>query len=353
MGFWSGQSLVNQLSSLLTAKVIAELPKVLLHDHVDGGLRPQTIIEIARQINLELPANEPELLQERIFASCNEGSLEKYLKNFDYTIAVMQSYENLVRVSRECVIDLALDGVVYAEVRGAPELFTQGGLSISQVIEATLQGISEGVIEAKSLNRSIETNFIACAMRHTNRSLEVAETTLKFRDKGVVGFDIAGAELGFPASNHRAAFDLLHDQGFPYTIHAGEAAPFESMRDAITNCRAKRIGHGVRLIDEIDLSGDTPKLSDDAQMVRDLQIHLEMAPTSNLQTGAATDYESHPAAVLHDLGFNIALNTDNRLMSNTTLSREYELIGNIHNWTIEDLVEMNKKAQAAAFKSIH
>ncbi len=352
MGVRSRQSLVDPLNSLLPAKDIAALPKVLLHDHVDGGLRAKTIIEIAQQINLELPAYDPESLQERIFASCNEGSLEKYLKNFDYTIAVMQSYENLVRVSRECVVDLALDGVIYAEVRGAPELFTQGGLSISQVIEATLQGISEGVIEAKSLNRRIETNFIACAMRHTNRSLEVAESVLRYRDKGVVGFDIAGAESGFPASNHRAAFDLLHNQGFPYTIHAGEAAPFESMRDAITNCRAKRIGHGVRLIDEIDLSGDTPRLSDDAKMIRDLQIHLEMAPTSNLQTGAAANYESHPAAVLHDLGFNIALNTDNRLMSNTTLSREYELMSNIHNWTLEDLVEMNAKAQAAAFNTI-
>ncbi|MEY3185447.1 MAG: hypothetical protein RIR58_183 [Actinomycetota bacterium] len=337
---------------MLQTKDITELPKVLLHDHVDGGLRPQTIIDIARQIDLELPSYDPDSLQDSIFASCNEGSLEKYLKNFDYTIAVMQSYENLVRVSRECVIDLALDGVVYAEVRGAPELFTQGGLTISQVIEATLQGISEGVTEAQSLNRKIETKFIACAMRHTNRSLEVAETILKFRDKGVVGFDIAGAESGFPASNHRAAFDLLHDQGFPYTIHAGEAAPFESMRDAIINCRAKRIGHGVRLIDEIDLSGDAPKLSDDAKMIRDRQIHLEMAPTSNLQTGAAADYESHPAAVLHDLGFNIALNTDNRLMSNTSLSREYVLMGNIHNWSIEDLVEMNKKAQAAAFAQV-
>ena len=330
-------------------KDIQDLPKVLLHDHVDGGLRPHTIIELAREINLDLPSLDPDELQELIFASCNEGSLEKYLKNFDYTIAVMQSYENLVRVSRECVLDLASDGVVYAEVRGAPELFTQGGLTISDVIAATLEGIAEGVQEAKSRGKSIETYFIACAMRHASRSLEVAEVVLNYRNKRVVGFDIAGAEAGFPASNHRAAFDLLHRNNFPYTIHAGEAAPFSSMQDAITNCKANRIGHGVRLIDEIDFSTESPKLSDAAKYIRDHQIHLEMAPTSNLQTGAAQSYKEHPAAALHALGFNVALNTDNRLMSNTSLSREYELMSQSHDWNLETITVMNQRARAAAF----
>jgi adenosine deaminase len=333
----------------VTFKELQTLPKVLLHDHVDGGLRPQTIIEIAKEINLALPSYEADALQQIIFESCNEGSLEKYLKNFDYTIAVMQSYENLVRVSRECVLDLAQDGVIYAEVRGAPELFTQGGLSIAEVISATLEGISQGITEAKTQGKIIETYFIACAMRHANRSLEVAETVLQFRDKGVVGFDIAGAESGFPASNHRAAFDLLHDQGFPYTIHAGEAAAFTSMQDAITNCRAKRIGHGVRLIDEIDFSSDTPVLSDAAKFILDQQIHLEMAPTSNLQTGAAMSYQTHPAAILHELGFNVALNTDNRLMSNTTLTREYEVMSQAHNWDLKVAETMNQRARKAAF----
>jgi adenosine deaminase len=334
---------------LLSIQQIQSTPKVLLHDHVDGGLRTSTIIELAEGLEIDLPSLEPEELQKKIFKSCSEGSLEKYLKNFDYTIAVMQSYENLVRVARECVVDLAFDGVVYAEVRGAPELFTQQGLSISQVIEATLQGITEGVEESKSAGMAIEAYFISCAMRHTNRSLEVAETTLKYREKGVVGFDIAGAESGFPASNHSAAFQLLHNNMFPYTIHAGEAAPFTSMHDAIINCHANRIGHGVRLIDEIDLSGDTAKLSDNAKMVLDANLHLEMAPTSNLQTGAVSDYASHPAAILHELGFNVALNTDNRLMSNTTLSREYELMANTHGWNLEIINEMNQKARSAAF----
>lgn len=331
---------------------ITAVSKTLLHDHVDGGLRCSTIIELAKEINLSLPSYDEKELQELIFASCNEGSLEKYLKNFDYTIAVMQSYENLVRVARECVIDLANDGVTYAEVRGAPELFTQGGLSIHDVIAATLDGIREGEQQARSNGKRIETYFIACAMRHANRSLEVAETLLEFRQRGitgVVGFDIAGAESGFPASNHRAAFDLLYENRFPYTIHAGEAAPFSSMRDAIKNCRATRIGHGVRIIDEIDFSSDTPKLSDDAKYILDNQIHLEMAPTSNLQTGAAQSYETHPAAILHELGFNVALNTDNRLMSNTTLSREYEVMSRVHNWQPSTIEIMNKKARRAAF----
>lgn len=330
-------------------ELIKALPKTILHDHVDGGLRPSTIIEIAKKISLTLPSYHPEELQIEIFESCSEGSLERYLKNFDYTIAVMQSYENLVRVARECVIDLAADGVTYAEVRGAPELFTREGLSLAQVIEATLDGLAEGVQEVRSRGREIAAYFIPCAMRHTNRSLEVAQTLLRYRDKGVVGFDIAGPESGFPASNHRPAFDYLAANDFPYTIHAGEAAPFDSMKDAIINCKAVRIGHGVRIIDEIDLTGEAPRLSEAAKMIRDMNIHLEMAPTSNIQTGAVRDYSDHPAAILHELGFNIAINTDNRLMSNTSLSREYSLMSETHNWSLLDIEKMNQQARAAAF----
>lgn len=201
----------------------------------------------------------------------------------------------------------------------------------------------------KTQGKAIETYFIACAMRHANRSLEVAQTVLEYREKGVVGFDIAGAEAGFPASNHKAAFDLLHENNFPYTIHAGEAAAFSSMQDAIENCRANRIGHGVRLIDEIDFSKAEPKLSDAAKYIRDRQIHLEMAPTSNLQTGAAKDYATHPAAILHELGFNLSLNTDNRLMSNTSLSREYAQMSEIHGWDQSTIETMNRRAREAAF----
>jgi adenosine deaminase len=328
---------------------ITAIPKVLLHDHVDGGLRAQTIIELAREINFDLPSYEAHQLQALIYESCNEGSLEKYLKNFDYTIAVMQSHDNLVRVARECVEDLARDGIVYAEVRGAPELFTQGGLSIEQVIEATLIGLEEGMENVARNGGKITVRFITCAMRHTNLSLDVARATLKYRNHGVVGFDIAGPEAGYPAKNHKAAFDLLYEEGFPFTIHAGEADSVDSMIDAIHYCRAKRIGHGVRIMDAIDLSGDSPRLNDFAQYVLDQQIHLEMAPTSNLQTGAALSYEKHPAGLLHSLGFNLALNTDNRLMSNTTLSREYELMSAAHGWSNTVIAEMNTRALSAVF----
>jgi len=312
-------------------KEIQAIPKVLLHDHVDGGLRPQTIIELARSIDFPLPSYIDTQLQEIIFQSCNEGSLEKYLKNFDYTIAVMQSYENLMRVARECVEDLAADGIVYAEVRGAPELFTAQGLSIADVIEATLAGLEEGMSEVRHQGKAITVRFITCAMRHTERSFEVAKATLRYRHRGVVGFDIAGAERGFPAKNHIAAFNLLHENNFPYTIHAGEAAAVDSMVDAINT------------------NEDSPILSDIAKMILDQQIHLEMAPTSNIQTGAVKSYSSHPAAILHSLGFNIALNTDNRLMSKTSLSNEYEVMSNTHGWTQEDIEIMNSRALKAIF----
>ena len=328
---------------------IIDLPKVLLHDHIDGGLRPQTIVELASQINLPLPSDEEDTLQELIYEACNQGSLEKYLKNFDYTIAVMQTEDNLIRVARECVLDLAADGIYYAEVRGAPELFTQQGLSMRNVVEATLEGLRQGIQEAKSLGFSITTNLIICAMRQNNLSLEAAQLALEFREKGVVGFDIAGPEYGFPARNHLPAFELLQRKSFPFTIHAGESDSFASVLEAINLCGASRIGHGIRIMDEIDISQDQAVLSDASKAIRDQQIHLEMSPTSNLQTGNIKDYNSHPAGVLVELGFNIALNTDNRLMSATSLSREYKVMQDAHNWDLNQINIMNTNALRAAF----
>ena len=328
---------------------IIDLPKVLLHDHIDGGLRPQTIIELANQINLPLPSHEADAFQELIYEACNQGSLEKYLKNFDYTIAVMQTQDNLIRVARECVLDLAADGIHYAEVRGAPELFTRHGLSMRNVVEATLEGLRQGMQEAKKLGLSITTNLIICAMRQNNLSLEAAQIALEFREKGVVGFDIAGPEYGFPARNHLPAFELLQRKSFPFTIHAGESDSFASMLEAINVCGASRIGHGIRIMDEIDISQDQAVLSDASKAIRDQQIHLEMSPTSNLQTGNIKDYNSHPAGVLIELGFNIALNTDNRLMSATSLSREYKVMQDAHNWDLNQINIMNANALRAAF----
>ena len=328
---------------------IIDLPKVLLHDHIDGGLRPQTIVELASQINLPLPSDEEDTLQELIYEACNQGSLEKYLKNFDYTIAVMQTQDNLIRVARECVLDLAADGIHYAEVRGAPELFTRLGLSMRNVVEATLEGLRQGMQEAKKLGLSITTNLIICAMRQNNLSLEAAQLALEFREKGVVGFDIAGPEYGFPARNHLPAFELLQRKSFPFTIHAGESDSFASVLEAINLCGASRIGHGIRIMDEINISQDQAVLSDASKAIRDQQIHLEMSPTSNLQTGNIKDYNSHPAGVLIELGFNIALNTDNRLMSATSLSREYKVMQDAHNWDLNQINIMNANALRAAF----
>jgi len=328
---------------------LIDLPKVLLHDHIDGGLRPQTIIELASQINLPLPSHEADAFQELIYEACNQGSLEKYLKNFDYTIAVMQTENNLIRVARECVLDLAADGIHYAEVRGAPELFTKQGLSMRNVVEATLEGLRQGMQEAKNLGLSITTNLIICAMRQNNLSLEAAQLALEFREKGVVGFDIAGPEYGFSARNHLRAFELLQRKAFPFTIHAGESDSFASMLEAINLCGASRIGHGIRIMDEIDISQDQAVLSDASKAIRDQQIHLEMSPTSNLQTGNIKDYDSHPAGVLIELGFNVALNTDNRLMSATSLSREYKVMQDAHNWDLNQINIMNTNALRAAF----
>jgi len=328
---------------------LKSLSKTLLHDHLDGGLRPSTLIDIAREISLELPSDDPVELQAKIFAACNEGDLEKYLKNFDYTIAAMQSRDHIIRIARECVEDLAKDGVTYAEVRGAPELFTRGGLSISGVVEATLIGYEEGMQIVRSSGGNIEVRAILCAMRHQERSLEVAQEALNYRERGVVGFDIAGPERGYPASKHRAAFELLIERDFPFTIHAGEAGPFEYIEEAISKFDARRIGHGYRLVDELKISGDTVSLSDKAKLIRDSQIHIEMAPTSNIQTGLATRYEEHPAGLFHKLGFNVALNTDNRLMSATTLSDEYQRMSTAHGWNLEVVETMNAKALEAAF----
>jgi adenosine deaminase len=298
---------------------------------------------------LPLPSHEAGAFQELIYEACNQGSLEKYLKNFDYTIAVMQTKDNLIRVARECVLDLAADGIHYAEVRGAPELFTRHGLSMRNVVEATLEGLRQGMQEAKSLGLSITTNLIICAMRQNNLSLEAAQIALEFREKGVVGFDIAGPEYGFPARNHLPAFELLQRKSFPFTIHAGESDSFASMLEAINLCGASRIGHGIRIMDEIDISQDQAVLSDASKAIRDQQIHLEMSPTSNLQTGNIKDYNSHPAGVLIELGFNIALNTDNRLMSATSLSREYKVMQDAHNWDLNQINIMNANALRAAF----
>ena len=331
---------------MLSREQIHALPKVILHDHLDGDLRPQTIIEIANEISYtELPTTDGDELTRWFVDSCSAGSLEKYLRTFDHTIAVMQTREHIRRVSRECVLDLALDNVIYAEIRVAPEHFTKRGLSLDDVTDSMITGYNEGIEEAARSGKKIAVGTILCAMRHYDRSMEIAELAVNWRNRGVVGFDIAGAEKGFPASNHKAAFDYLRSEGLPFTIHAGEADGVASIKDALENCHAARIGHGVRLADEIN----GKDLSTFAREVRDRGVHLEMAPTSNIQTGVVPDYASHPITAMKKLGFNVGINTDNRLMSGTSATRESFEIARAHDWALVDFKEIAESAARAAF----
>jgi adenosine deaminase len=329
---------------------IKRVPKALLHDHLDGGLRPETIIEIAQQIGYKkLPTDDPKELANWFEESCNSHSLVRYLETFSHTIAVMQSKEAIIRVSRECAIDLARDGVVYAEVRGAPELFTEKGLTIDQVVEATLEGFKQGMAEAASEGNKIRVESLLCGMRQNNRSQEAAAAVVKYRDKGVVGFDIAGPEDGFPPTNQLEIFEYLRKENAHFTIHSGEAYGLPSIWEAIQICGAERLGHGVRIIDDIDFSRDKPKLGPLASYVRDRRIPLELCPTSNLQTGAAKTYAEHPIGMLAKLRFRVTLNTDNRLMSRTSMSNEMNQCVKSFGWKFADLQRVTVNALKSSF----
>jgi adenosine deaminase len=329
---------------------IKRIPKVLLHDHLDGGLRPQTIIDIAAEIGYTLlPTNNAAELATWFRESCDSGSLVRYLETFSHTIAVMQRREDIIRVARECALDLARDGVVYAEVRGAPELFTQKGLTMADVVEATLEGYKQGMAQAKTEGHEIAVYSILCGMRQNKHSQEVAELVVKYRNLGVVGFDIAGPEDGFPPSDQKETFDYLRKEDAHFTIHAGEAYGLPSIWEAIQLCGAERLGHGVRIIDDIDFSGPEPILGQLASYVRDRRIPLELCPTSNLQTGAAKSYAEHPIGVLAKLRFRITLNTDNRLMSQTSMSFEMSEAVKAFGWDFTELQRVTINAMKSAF----
>lgn len=314
------------------------LPKVLLHDHLDGGLRPETIIEIAEEIGYKnLPTDKPTELADWYQDACDSGSLVRYLETFDHTIAVMQREQDMIRVAKEAVIDLANDGVIYAEVRVAPEHFTKKGMVLEQVVEAMLEGYRLGEIET-----GLKVNTILCGMRQLDMSQTVAELVVKYREKGVVAFDIAGPEKGFPPTLQQETFDYLKRNEIPFTIHAGEADGPESINLAINACGATRIGHGVRIVDDLPDGAI-------AKQVLDQQIHLEVAPTSNLQTGVADTYAHHPIERLFDLGFNIGINTDNRLMSRTSMSHEFAECKKAFGWGLAEFRELTLSAMNAAF----
>ena len=338
------------MNSTPTSDQIKRVPKVLLHDHLDGGLRPQTIIDIANEIGyMALPTQDAGELATWFRESCDSGSLVRYLETFSHTIAVMQRREDIIRVARECALDLARDGVVYAEVRGAPELFTEKSLTMSDVVEATLEGYRLGIADAAAQGLTIAVYAILCGMRQNNRSQEVAELVVKYRDKGVIGFDIAGPEDGFPPSDQKESFDYLRKENAHFTIHAGEAYGLPSIWEAIQICGAERLGHGVRIIDDIDFSGPEPKLGLLASYVRDRRIPLELCPTSNLQTGVAKTYAEHPIGALAKLRFRVTLNTDNRLMSQTSLSFEMAESVKAFGWDLAELQRVTINAMKSAF----
>ena len=325
---------------------IVQAPKALLHDHLDGGLRPATIIELAAEIGHALPATDPDELGRWFVAAADSGSLERYLETFSHTVAVMQTEAALRRVASECAQDLAADGVVYAEVRFAPEQHLKAGLTLPRVVESVLAGFEEGCALAAGQGTQIRIGTLLTAMRHAARSMEIAELAIAFRDVGVVGFDIAGAEAGYPPTRHLDAFEYLQRENYHFTIHAGEAFGLPSIWQAIQWCGADRLGHGVRIVDDISADGQLGRL---AAYVRDKRIPLELCPSSNVQTGAAASIARHPIKLLRDLRFRITVNTDNRLMSGTSMSREMALLVEAFGWGWAELQWFTINAMKSAF----
>lgn len=352
----------------LSAEQIRAVPKVLLHDHLDGGLRPQTVIDLAAEAGYDgLPATEAGALGTWFRDSADSGSLERYLSTFEQVLAVMQTAPALTRIAREAVLDLADDGVVYAELRYAPEQHLRAGLDLDAVVSAVERGLREGEEEARARGQRIHATALLTAMRHAARSREIAELTVRHRDHGVVGFDIAGAEAGFPPTRHLDAFEYLRHENAHFTIHAGEAFGLPSIWEALQWCGAERLGHGVRLVDDLTLDGrpvaelDRPYAEWDpaelarvevgrlAAYVRDRRVALEMCPTSNLQTGAAPSIAAHPITLLTRLRFRVTVNTDNRLMSGTSMSRELGLLVEQAGWHAGDLRRVAVDAMKSAF----
>jgi adenosine deaminase len=356
----------------VSTEELLQAPKVLLHDHLDGGLRPQTMLDLAAECGYsDLPETDAGALRSWFRESADSGSLPRYLETFDHTLAVMQTRDGLFRVASECAQDLAADGVVYAESRYAPEQHLTKGLTLEGVVEAVNAGLRDGEARAAEAGNPIRVTSLLTAMRHAAKSTEIAELAIRYRDQGVSGFDIAGAEAGYPPTRHLDAFEYLQRENFHFTIHAGEAFGLPSIWQAIQWCGADRLGHGVRIVDDITIDGSPfaewlegnkddadaltsldlgrVRLGRLAAYVRDKRIPLEMCPSSNLQTSAALSISHHPITLLRRLRFRVTLNTDNRLMSGTSMSREAALLRDEAGWTLEDLRWVTINAMKSAF----
>ncbi len=321
-------------------------PKVLLHDHLDGGLRPGTVVELAREYGYDrLPTTDVDALARWFVTGAARRDLVLYLEAFEHTVGVLQHRDALIRAAAECVEDLAADGVVYAEVRFAPEQHLQAGLTLDEVVAAVLEGFRLG-----SLGRFITVYALLSAMRTAARSMEIAELAVRWRDAGVVGFDIAGAEAGYPPTRHLDAFQYVARENFHTTIHAGEAFGLPSIWEALQWCGAERLGHGVRVIDDISRSPDGHyRLGRLAAYVRDRRVPLEMCPTSNVNTGAAPSIAEHPIGVLRRLRFRVTVNTDNRLMSATSMTQELDQLADAFGYGWDDFEWLTVNAMKSAF----
>src|SRR6476619_6613167 len=306
-------------------EAIARAPKALLHDHLDGGLRPLTIVDLAAEFGYDgLPTTDPGELAAHIREGADRKSLELYLETFAHTVGVMQERDAIIRVAAECAEDLAADGVVYAEIRMAPELCTARGLTLDEVQAAILEGYRLGEARAAAAGRPIVVRSLVTAMRQAARSVEVAECAIRWRDDGVVGFDIAGPEKGYPPTRYLDAFETIRRANFHITIHAGESFGLPSIWEALQFAGAERLGHGVRIVDDITVRDDgTVQLGRLAAFVRDRRVPLEMCPSSNVHTGAAASIAEHPIDLLRRLRFRVTVNTDNRLMSGVSMSSEF------------------------------
>ncbi len=331
---------------LVAALDFRKLPKVLLHEHLDGGLRPSTVVELAKENGyIGLPTEDAGELAAWFHRGAQKGNLPEYLEGFAHTSGVMQTEESLERVAYEFLEDMKQDGVVYAEVRFAPLLHTDGGLTQDEVVSAVLTGMRRG-----EKDFGVKWGVIICALRHLNSSLEAAELAIRWRGEGVVGFDLAGGESGFPPKKHIEAFHAIQRANFHITIHAGEAFGVESIWQALQYCGAHRLGHGTRLRDDIRIREDgTLQLGTLAQYVLDQRIPLEMCLYSNLHTGACKHLEEHPFGLFFRNGFRVCLNTDDRLMSDTSMSKETILATELFDLTLADLERLNMNAIKSAF----
>jgi adenosine deaminase len=336
---------------MLTPETIRAAPKALLHDHLDGGLRPATIVELAHEFRYrDLPTEDVSDLAAWFRRGADRKSLELYLETFQHTIGVMQERDALARVAAECAEDLAADGVVYAEVRFAPELHVEHGLSLDEVVEAVIDGFAEGERRAAAAGHPIVMRALITAMRQFARSREIAELAVRWRDQGAVGFDVAGPEAGYRPTRYLEAFDHVRHENFHLTIHAGESFGLPSIWEAIQFCGAERLGHGVRIVDDITEHDDgSVSMGRLATFVRDRRVPLEMCPTSNVHTGAAPSIREHPVDLLRRLRFRVTVNTDNRLMSGVSVSSEFTALDEAFGLGLGELEWLTINALKSAF----